>query len=73
VAPDLAGVRTWPEAVTVADGPEAFADALLAQAGARARPDEELRAWALAQTARTQDQPLWERLAELGVDTRVSR
>jgi glycosyltransferase involved in cell wall biosynthesis len=73
VTPDLAGVRTWADAVTVADGPEAFADALLAQAGARARPDEALRAWALAQTARTQDEPLWQRLAELGVDTRVSR
>ncbi|MEA2257038.1 MAG: hypothetical protein QOG35_3083 [Solirubrobacteraceae bacterium] len=73
VTPDLAGVRTWADAVTVADGAEAFADALLAHAGARSRPDEELRAWALAQTARTQDEPLWRRLGELGVDTRVSR
>jgi hypothetical protein len=73
VTPDLAGVRTWSSAVTVADGPEAFADALLAHAGARARPDEELRDWALAQTARTQDEPLWQRLAEVGVDTRVTR
>ena len=73
VTPDLAGVRTWASAVTVADGPEAFADALLAHAGARAHPDEELRDWALAQTARAQDKPLWQRLAEVGVDTRVTR
>jgi hypothetical protein len=72
VAPPLAGVRTWASAVTVADGPEEFAQALLAAAGARTRPDEELRDWALAQTARAQDEPLWERLAQIGVDTRVS-
>jgi hypothetical protein len=72
VSPDLAGVRTWASAVDVAAGAEAFAAALLAQAGARARPDEELREWALAQTARVQDEPLWERLAEVGVDVRVS-
>lgn len=71
VTPDLAGVRTWAQAVTVADSHEAFADALLAHAGARTRPDEELRAWALAQTARAQDEPLWQRLAEAGVDTSV--
>jgi len=65
-------VHTWENAVTIADGPEAFAQALLDAAGARARPDEELREWALAQTARTQDEPLWQRLAEAGVDTRVS-
>jgi hypothetical protein len=73
VTPDLAGVRTWANALTAADGPEEFADALLAQAGARARPDEELRQWALAQTARAQDEPLWQRLAEIGVDTAVTR
>ena len=73
VAPDLAGLRTWSEAVTVADDAEAFAQALLDCAGARARPDEALREWALAQTARAQDEPLWQRLAEIGVDTRVSR
>ena len=72
ITPDLAGVHTWENAVTIADGPEAFAQALLDAAGARARPDEELREWALAQTARTQDEPLWQRLAEAGVDTRVS-
>jgi hypothetical protein len=57
----------------VAAGAEAFAEALLDSAGARARPDEELREWALAQTARAQDEPLWQRLATIGVDTRVSR
>jgi hypothetical protein len=31
------------------------------------RPDAELRAWALAQTARSQNAPLWERLTALGV------
>jgi len=72
VAPDLAGLRTWAEAVTVAPDAEAFAQALLDCAGARARPDEALREWALAQTARAQDEPLWQRLAEIGVDTRVS-
>jgi hypothetical protein len=72
ISPNLAGVRTWADAVTVAEGPEAFAQALLDHAGARARPDEELRAWALAQTARAQDEPLWQRLAEIGVDIRVS-
>jgi hypothetical protein len=71
VTPDLAGVRTWASAVTVVGGPEAFAEALLAHAGARAHPDEEVRDWALAQTARTQDEPLWQRLAEVGVDTSV--
>ena len=73
VSPDLAGVRTWARAVTVADGPDAFADALLAHAGARSHPDEELRQWALEQTARAQDEPLWQRLAEIGVDTTVTR
>ena len=67
VSPPLAGVRTWARAVTVADGPEAFAAALRQHAGARLRPDAELRAWALAQTARTQNGPLWERLRALGV------
>jgi hypothetical protein len=73
VAPDLAGLRTWSQAVTVADDAEAFAQALLECAGARARPDEVLREWALAQTARAQDEPLWQRLAQIGIDTRVSR
>jgi hypothetical protein len=73
ITPDLAGVRTWAPAVTVAKGAEAFADALLAHAGARAEPDEEVRNWALQQTARNQDEPLWRRLAEVGIDTTVTR
>jgi hypothetical protein len=72
VSPPLAGTRTWEQAVTVADGPQAFADALAAHAGARARPDLELRAWALEQTARRQNDPLWERMRALGIDARVS-
>ena len=59
--------------MTVADDAEAFAQALLACAGARAHPNEGLREWALAQTARAQDEPLWQRLGQIGIDTRVSR
>ena len=73
MTPDLAGVRTWADAVTIAPDAEAFADALAAHAGARAQPYRELRRWALAQTARTVDEPLWERMAELGIDVRVTR
>ena len=69
VSPPLAGTRTWARAVDEADGAHAFAAALRAQAGRRAAPDLELRAWALAQTAATQDAPLWARLEELGIAT----
>src|SRR6185295_16286367 len=48
----LPGVQTWARAVEVAEDADAFAAALRASAGARARPDTDLRAWALAQTAR---------------------
>jgi glycosyltransferase involved in cell wall biosynthesis len=67
VAPPLAGVRTWEEAVVVADGPQAWIAALRAARGVRARPDPAVRDWALAQTAERQDAPLWERLAALGI------
>jgi hypothetical protein len=67
ISPPLRGVQTWAEAVTVAPDADAFVAALRASAGARARPDEELRAWALAQTAERQNAPLWERLRELGI------
>jgi hypothetical protein len=67
VSPALAGVRTWDRAVTVAEDAPAFAEALRAYAGARLRPDEDLRAWALAQTASAQNAPLWERLLALGI------
>ncbi len=56
VTPDLAGVRTWDRAVRVT-----------ADAEARAAPDLELREWALAQTARVQNRPLWEGLERLGI------
>ena len=65
----LAGVRTWERAVTVAESPEEWIAALRAQAGVRTRPDAELRAWALAQTAHTQNRPLWERMEALGIES----
>ncbi len=67
VTPDLAGVRTWERVVTVAGDAHAFAAALRAQGGARWRPDTEVRAWALTQTARAQNAPLWEHLAAAGI------
>ena len=67
VSPELAGVHTWERAVTTAADADAFVAALRAQAGARVRPDVELRAWALEQTAARVNAPLWERLNELGV------
>jgi hypothetical protein len=68
VSPTLAGVRTWAQAVTTAEDPDAFAAALREQAGRRCAPDLELRDWALAQTASSQNAPLWERLRALGVE-----
>jgi hypothetical protein len=68
VTPPLAGVTTWAPAVTVAPDAPAFAAALREHAGARLRPDEALRAWALELTARAQNAPLWERLGALGID-----
>lgn len=65
---DLPGAHTWEHAVTFADTPEAFADALLAERGTRERPHAELRAWALEQTPEKVNAPLWGRLRELGVD-----
>ena len=53
--------------MTTAADADAFVAALRAQAGARVRPDIELRAWALEQTAERVNAPLWERLRELGV------
>jgi hypothetical protein len=64
---DLPGARTWANAVTFADTPEAFADALLAERGTRAAPHLDLRAWALEQTPRKVNAPLWDRLRQLGV------
>ena len=62
-------MRTWAEAVTIADSPDAWVEALRASAGARTRPDAELREWALNQTAHAQNRPLWERLESLGIES----
>jgi hypothetical protein len=67
VSPELAGVRTWSNAVTTAPDAAGFVAALRAHAGARAAPDLALRDWALAQTAERQNGPLWDRLGELGI------
>jgi hypothetical protein len=67
ISPELAGVHTWDRAVTTAADADAFVAALRAQAGARLRPDEQLRAWALEQTAEKVNAPLWERLRALGL------
>jgi hypothetical protein len=67
VTPDLAGVKTWSEAVTTAADADAFAAALAQEAGRRTAPDLALRDWALAQTAVAQNGPLWDRLAALGI------
>jgi hypothetical protein len=67
ISPELAGVHTWDRAVTRAADADAFIDALRAQAGARSRPDIQLRAWALEQTAERVNAPLWERLRALGL------
>ena len=68
VCPEIAGARTWERAVTFAADADAFADALLAEAGARLRPDHALRAWALEQTAERVNAPLWDRLRALGIE-----
>jgi len=71
VSLDLAGVHTWERAVTVVADPPQFARALLDHAGARARPDDDLREWALRQSADAQNEPLWERLEQLGIARRA--
>lgn len=70
VSQPLSGAQTWSSAVTFAPDAPAFVAALRAAAGTRTAPDLELRAWALTQTAATQNAPLWERLDAIGVDTR---
>jgi hypothetical protein len=67
---DLPGTRTWERAVTAVPDAPAFAQALLAEAGARSRPDLELREWALRQNAASQNAPLWDRLEALGIARR---
>jgi hypothetical protein len=70
VSLDLPGTSTWERAVTTVPDAAGFARALLDQAGARARPDAELREWALRQNAASQNGPLWERLEMLGIARR---
>src|SRR4051794_32288712 len=67
IVPDLRGMRTWEHAIIVAEGPQEWIAALRAHAGARTRPDRELREWALRQTAREVNRPLWERIEALGI------
>jgi hypothetical protein len=67
VSLDLAGVKTWSNAVTTTADAEGFAAALVEQAGRRTAPDLALREWALDQTAHDQNRPLRERLRALGI------
>jgi hypothetical protein len=69
ISPDLAGVRTWSRAVTIASSADEWVAELRAQAGTRTRPDLELREWAFAQSAHTQNKPLFERLEALGIES----
>jgi hypothetical protein len=69
VTPELAGVRTWDRAVLRAPDVEGWIAALRSQAGVRARPDLELREWALGQRARVVNRPLFERLEALGIES----
>jgi hypothetical protein len=69
IAPPLAGVQTWARAVTTASTPEEWIAALRASAGTRTNPDVALREWALAQTAHAQNEPLWERMEALGIES----
>lgn len=62
IAPALAGVRTWPRAVTVAPDADGFASLLRTHAGDRQAPDLDLREWALEQTAARMNAPLHARL-----------
>jgi hypothetical protein len=67
ITPELRGVATYEPAVVRAGSAEEWERALRDQAGARTRPDEELRGWALQQTSHKLNAPLWERLAALGI------
>ncbi|HEY6888456.1 MAG TPA: hypothetical protein VI300_11770 [Solirubrobacter sp.] len=69
VSPDLAGVRTWARAVTIASSVDEWVVALRACAGVRTAPDMSLREWALAQSAHAQNKPLWERMEALGIES----
>jgi len=67
LAPELAGMRTLPQAVTVCPTLEDWERELRASAGARTCPDAALREWALGMTAIEQNGPLWDRLEALGI------
>jgi hypothetical protein len=67
VSLDLPGSHTWERAVTFVQDADGFVAALRAQAGARLRPDVELRRWALDQAAFKVNAPLWDRLEALGI------
>lgn len=67
IVPPLKGPETWSEATVVADGPDAWIEALRAERGMRAGLHEDVRAWAMDQTAERSNAPLWERLRRLGV------
>src|SRR3954468_8411905 len=69
IAPPLAGVKTWANAVTTASTPEEWIAALRAPAGTRTNPDVALREWARAQTAHAQNEPLWTRMETLGIES----
>jgi hypothetical protein len=64
VAPPLAGLEPWGHAVTTASTPDEWVAALRS-----ARPDAQLREWALTQTSRAVNQPLWDRMEALGISS----
>jgi glycosyltransferase involved in cell wall biosynthesis len=64
---DFPGLKVWSEAVVACEDTDAWVEALRSGRGRRSQVDGELREWALAQTARRQNAPLWERLRGLGV------
>lgn len=67
LCPPLAGARTWSRATVECEDAAAWVSALRAEAGRRMTPYPALREWALEQTAVRSNEPLWERLAALGV------
>ncbi len=68
ISADYDGVRVWERAIVRCRDAGEWIAALRDARGARCRPDEELRDWALGQTGERQDAPLWRRLAALGVE-----
>ena len=68
VTPDLAGrAHVGPRGAGRRRTPRRSPPRCAEHAGARQRPDLELREWALGQTARVQNGPLWEGLERLGI------